>query len=347
MPATDGSWTVRRLLEWTQPFFTRKDVDAPRLNAELLLAHVLRVPRIKLYTDYERPLSPGELADYRELVRRAGEQEPVAYLTGRAHFFNLEFEVTRDVLIPRPDTEVLVENVIQLVRNQPGMESPRVLDLCTGSGCVAAAVAHHVKSSAVTATDKSPKAAAVARKNTEKLGLAGRVEVAEGDLYGALDRVVDKRPYDLIVSNPPYIPTGQLKSLDRSVKDYEPAIALDGGPDGLVFHRRILEGAADKLNPGGHVFLEIAFDQGPPAADVAGGYPFLTNVARPQGFRRPRPRRNGQAEIGVGKPVRFHRLTAMNVLTTPWFPEFQSLPRVAGDGVAVPSSHSSRGTFQP
>src|SRR6266568_3678603 len=153
-PMTDvAPWTVRRILEWTSAFFTRKDVHAPRLSAEQLLAHVLGYARIKLYTDYERPLSEGELARYRGLVQRAAEQEPIEYLTGMAHFFNLEFEVNREVLIPRPDTETLVENVLQLVRNTPGMESPRVLDLCTGSGCIAAAIAHHVKSAVVTAID--------------------------------------------------------------------------------------------------------------------------------------------------------------------------------------------------
>src|SRR3954462_12064267 len=140
-----ATWTVRRLLEWTTGFFTRKTIDAPRLSAELLLAHVLQVPRIKLYTDYERALTDTQLTTYRELVRRAGEEEPIAYLTGRAHFFNLEFEVTRDVLIPRPDTETLVENVLQLARRTSGFETPRILDLCTGSGCIAAAIAHHNK----------------------------------------------------------------------------------------------------------------------------------------------------------------------------------------------------------
>src|SRR2546423_14464033 len=145
-------WTVRRLLEWTAAFFTRKEVDSPRLSAELLLAHVLAVPRIKLYTDYERPLPEKDLTAYRALVARAAEHEPIAYLTGKAHFFNLEFEVNRDVLIPRPDTETIVENVLQLARHQPGMESPRILDLCTGSCCIAAAIAHHLKTAVVLAT---------------------------------------------------------------------------------------------------------------------------------------------------------------------------------------------------
>src|ERR671913_1772808 len=158
-------WTVRRILEWTSGYFARKELDAPRLSAELLLSHVLSAPRIKLYTEYERPLSDDELSRMRTLVQRAVEEEPIAYLTGRAHFFNLEFEVTRDVLIPRPDTETLVENVLQLARNQAGFEAPRVLDLCAGSGCVAASIAQHLKAATVVAVDISPAAVEVARRN--------------------------------------------------------------------------------------------------------------------------------------------------------------------------------------
>jgi release factor glutamine methyltransferase len=205
----------------------------------LLLAHVLKVPRIKLYTDFDRPLAEAELAAFRELVRRAGEQEPVAYLTGRAPFFNLEFEVSRDVLIPRPDTETLVENVLQLVRNLQGLEAPRVLDLCTGSGCVAAAIAHHLKTAVVTAIDISPQAVAMARQNVQRLGLEGRVLVEEGDLFDPIQRLVDASPFNLVVANPPYIATSIIPTLDASVRKYEPMQALDGGPDGLSTHRRI------------------------------------------------------------------------------------------------------------
>lgn len=266
--ADGGTWTVRRLLEWTTGFFTRKNVDPARLSSELLLSHVLKVPRIKLYTDYERALSEQQLTTFRELVRRASEQEPIAYLTGTAHFFNLEFEVGCDVLIPRPDTETLVENVLQLARNQPGFQEPRVLDLCTGSGCVAAAIAHHLKSSVLTATEISPAAVAIARRNIEKLGLTGRVLIEEGDLFEPISRMVDARPFNLIVSNPPYIPTGQIETLDRSVRDYEPIKALDGGPDGLDFHRRILAEAPGRLLDGGRVYIEIAFDQGAAAEEL-------------------------------------------------------------------------------
>jgi release factor glutamine methyltransferase len=265
---SEGPWTVRRLLEWTTGFFTRKEVDSPRLSAELLLAHVLSYPRIKLYTDYERELSEKDLTIFRGLVQRAGEHEPIAYLTGKAHFFNLEFQVTRDVLIPRPDTETLVENVLQLSRNSPGFESPRVLDLCTGSGCIAAAIAHHLKNAVIIATDISEAAIGIATANVAQLGLEGRVTVVQGDLFEALAHVPDPSPFDLIVANPPYIPSAAIEQLDRNVREFEPHVALDGGIDGLVMHRRIVTEAPARLRSGGRVYLEIQFDQGKELRDL-------------------------------------------------------------------------------
>lgn len=269
MSDRNAPWTVRRLLEWTAGYFQKKNVDSPRLSAELLLAHVLNYPRIKLYTDYDRVIGEPMLTRFRELVQRAGEQEPIGYLTGKAHFFNLEFDVGPGVLIPRPDTETLVESAISYARNTTGLETPRVLDLCTGSGCIAAALAKNLPSAQVIAVDKSEKAAAVARVNVEKLGLADRVTVAVGDLYQPLEAMVDVRPFDFITANPPYIPTEQIAKLDRNVKDYEPVEALDGGLDGLMIHRRILHEGLDRLEPGGRVFLEIAFDQGEAAIEMA------------------------------------------------------------------------------
>jgi release factor glutamine methyltransferase len=273
MADTSGTWTVRRLLEWTPGFFAKKSVDQPRLAAELLLSHVLKIARIQLYTGYDRVVGEAQLAQFRDLVRRAGEQEPIAYLTGTAHFFSLEFSVNRDVLIPRPDTETLVENVLQTVRHQPGLEAPRVLDLCTGSGCVAIAIAKNLKSANVIAIDISEKAAVIAKKNVEQLGVADRVMIEVGDLFDPMKSIVDARPFDLIVANPPYIASEQIPGLDKSVRDYEPMLALDGGPDGLVIHRRILAKATDHLLPGGRVFLEIAFDQGAAAREMAGKFP--------------------------------------------------------------------------
>ena len=277
MTRVEGDWTVRRILEWTNPFLARKGVDSPRLSAEMLLAHVLAVPRIRLYTEYDRPLPGTVLAAYRELVRRAAEHEPVAYITGHAPFFSLDFHVTRDVLIPRPDTETLVEASLSIIRRQAGLESPRMLDLCTGTGCVAAAIAFHHKSATIVAVDSEPRAAAVAVTNIEHLKLSDRVVILIGDLYAPLASEPDKRPFDIIVANPPYIRSDQIATLDKSVRDFEPITALDGGPDGLTIHRRILAGAAARLSPGGHLLMEIAFDQGKPALALAAECPDLTN----------------------------------------------------------------------
>lgn len=277
MTQTGEAWTVRRLLEWTTGFFNRKQVDQPRLSAELLLVHVLNTPRIRLYTDHERTVGEAELAQYRSLVKRAGEQEPIAYLTGRAHFFGLEFVVNRDVLIPRPDTETLVEHVLQTVRYDASLKSPRILDLCTGSGCIAAALASRLPAATVLAIDVSPAAVELARQNIERLKLADRVQVECGDLYEPLNRVVDASPFNLIVGNPPYIRSALLPQLDRSVRDYEPAIALDGGVDGLDVHRRILAEAPRHLVTRGQLFLEIAYDQRESALAVAGTIEGLTD----------------------------------------------------------------------
>ena len=266
----DNGWTVQRIVQWTAGFFTRKAVDSPRLSAELLLSHVLGIARIKLYTDFDRLLSEPELTAYRALVQRAAQHEPIAYLTGTAHFFNLEFQLNREVLIPRPDSETLVENVLQLARHEVGLESPRILDLCTGSGCIAAALARHLNSAVVVATESSPAAAELARANIQRLGLAQRVSVELGDLFAPLKSMIDKRPFDLIVSNPPYIPTGRIADLPANVRDYEPHMALDGGVDGLDLHRRILAESAGYLADGGRIFLEIGFDQGPAALEAAG-----------------------------------------------------------------------------
>ena len=268
-------WTVRRLLEWTGGFFARKGVDAPRLAAEQLLAHVLRLPRIQLYVNHDRELSAAELATFRDLVRRAGEHEPVQYLTGVAHFYNLELAVTPAVLIPRPDTETLVETAVRHLKlaTDTGTEQTlRVADLCTGSGAVAVAMARQLPNARVIAVDVSAEAAAVARRNVGALGLSGQVDVRVGDLFAPL---AGERPFDVITANPPYIPTADLAKLDRNVRDYEPRLALDGGPDGLVFHRRLLAEAPAHLMPGGRLFIEMQFDQGPPLrelAEAAGGW---------------------------------------------------------------------------
>ena len=249
------------MLDWCQAFFEKKGIDPPRLSAELLLAHVFKYPRIRLYTDLARPLTDAELDTIRGLVKRAAEHEPIQYLTGKAHFYNLEFEVNRDVLIPRSDTETLVDRAMAHLKTHVGAEPPRVLELCTGSGCVAASIATHHKTAMVVATDVSLPALDVARRNIERLKLTERIELLCGDLYGALEKLVDARPFDVIAANPPYIASEKMAGLDRNVREYEPALALDGGADGLDPHRKILAGAHERLVPGGRLMMEIAYDQ--------------------------------------------------------------------------------------
>lgn len=280
-------WTIRRLLEWTAAFFVKKGIDPPRLCAEMLLAHVLGTQRIRLYTDFDKVPSAKDLAAFRDLVKRAGEQEPVAYLTGKAPFFSLEIEINRNVLIPRADTETLVEYVVQVARQDTTFPAEaRILDLCTGSGCVALAVASRMKNATVVATDVSTEALDVARKNAQRLGLDGRVTFLQGDLYEALSGSVEDRPFDVIISNPPYIPSGMIDGLDKSVKDYEPRLALDGGEDGMNFHRRIAAGAVDRLSAGGRLVMEIQFDQGRAVSELLLGTPALGEVLVIKDFGR-------------------------------------------------------------
>jgi release factor glutamine methyltransferase len=239
-------WNPLRLLAWTQEFFAKKGIDAPRLTAEVLLAHALSCDRVRLYLDFDKPLGDPELARYRELVRRRAEGEPTAYLVGRREFYGRPFRVDPRVLVPRPETELLVEAALAAL--PPGGSA---LDLCTGSGCVAVSLALAEKEARVVATDVSEDALALARENAAALGAV--VEFATGDLWSA---VHGARRFHVIASNPPYIPTKELPGLSREVRR-EPCIALDGGDDGLALLRRIVEGAPSRLEPGGTLCLEM------------------------------------------------------------------------------------------
>ena len=240
------AWTPLKLIAWTQDFFARKGVDAPRLTAEVLLAHALRCDRVRLYLDFDKPLGDPELAAYRELVRRRGEGEPTAYLTGAKEFYGRRFQVDARVLVPRPETELVAEAALAALP-----EGGAALDLCTGSGILAVTLALGRKGARVTATDLSGDALAVARANAAALG--AEVAFAEGDLWAA---VPEGARFDVVVSNPPYVPSGELASLQREVRR-EPRLALDGGPDGLEVLRRIVSGATRRLCPGGTLVLEM------------------------------------------------------------------------------------------
>ena len=222
----------------------------------MLLAHVLGVPRIKLYTDLDRPASELERGTLRGLVERAGRHEPVDYLVGRAPFFSLNLRVTRDVLIPRPSTETVVEHVIQHCRRMPGFHAPVIADVGTGSGAIAIVLAKHVPNSRVIAIDVSAAALAVARENAQEQGVADRVELTEGDLLGPLRQRGLRVRY--LVSNPPYISDEEWEAVEANVKDYEPQSALRGGVDGLKFIRPLIAGAPEVLERPGQLVLEIA-----------------------------------------------------------------------------------------
>jgi len=255
------TWTVRQVLQWTAAHLSEYGSDTGRLDAELLLGEALGLERIQLYMDPDRPLSGPERATYRELVRARVGGTPVAHLTGEREFWSLPIGVTPDVLIPRPDTETLVERALNRL---PRDQSIRVLDLGTGTGCIAAALARERPRVVVDAVEIDPAAASVARSNLERLGLTGRVEVLEGDW---LVPVADRR-YGLIVANPPYVAESD-PHLDHADVAAEPRGALAAGPDGLHGHRQILAGAPEHLDPGGWLLVEIGWDQGAAVRSLA------------------------------------------------------------------------------
>ena len=236
-PAADEPWTVRRVLEWTTAHLKKHGSDTPRLDAEILLAHARGCQRIQLYTQFDSPLTDEVRATMRGLVQRRTKAEPVAYLVGIREFFSLTFRVTQDVLIPRPDTETLVMEILDGVK---GIPSPQILDLCTGSGCVAVAVAKNSKTAHVTATDISSSAIAIARENVARHEVADRIEVVESNLFQGIPA---ETRFHVIASNPPYIPSAEIDLLDAEVARHEPRLALDGGPDGLDVLREIINQA--------------------------------------------------------------------------------------------------------
>jgi release factor glutamine methyltransferase len=239
-------WTPLKLLAWTQGHFANHGVDAPRLTAELLLAEALSCDRVRLYLEFDKPIGPEELARYRELVKRRAAGEPTAYVLGRREFYGRTFRTDRRALIPRPETELVVEAALAALP-----EGGAALDLCTGTGCVGVTLALERPGTRVVAVDVSADAAALARENAAALGAA--VDVRVGDLYAPLD---PGARFDVVVANPPYVPTGELAGLARELR-HEPALALDGGEAGLAVARPLVEGAIARLVPGGALVIEM------------------------------------------------------------------------------------------
>lgn len=261
------TWSIRRVLGWTSAYFERKEIDSPRLTAEVLLSHMLKISRVQLYLDLDRPLSPNELAAYRALINRRAAHEPTQYLTGTREFYNRPFAVDPRVLVPRPETELVVEKVLSEL---PDGKPIRVVDLCTGSGCIAISLAAERPLAALWATEVSADACEVARANAQALQVAERVTILAGDLFGPLEK---GELFDAVVSNPPYVPTAEIAGLALEVAK-EPRAALDGGKDGLVILRRIISESRRWLKPGGLLALEIGDQQGPAILELLsrGGY---------------------------------------------------------------------------
>lgn len=249
-------WTIRALLQWAKGWLEKKGIDTPRLDAELLLAHTLQVPRIKLYAEFDKPLQPEELARFKALLLRRADREPVAYVLGVREFYGRSFFVDQRVFIPRPETELLVQGALQhLDRLLEGAAGLRALDLCAGSGAVGLSLAAERPQLAVDLVELSPDAAAVTRKNAQAL-VPGRpdVRVLEGDLFAPL---VSGTRYQVIAGNPPYIPAGDAKDLAPEILKHEPHLALFGGESGLDLVARIVAEAPRWLSPGGALLLEF------------------------------------------------------------------------------------------
>ena len=268
---TPPTWTIDAVLKWATDDFRARGIDKPLLDAQVLLSHALSVSRTQLVIDAKKPLAPDELARFREMVRRRRAREPVAYLLGVREFYGRPFRVDKRVLVPRPDTETLVD--VALARTEARSLSMRALDLCTGSGCVAITLARQRPTARVHATDISDEALAVARENGLRLG-AYNVSFARGDLFEAVPASL--APFDIITANPPYIASGEIDTLDKDVRDFEPRLALDGGSDGLAFVRRIVDGAPGLLDAGGTLVVEVGAGEADATARLFEG----------RGFRR-------------------------------------------------------------
>jgi release factor glutamine methyltransferase len=257
-------WTIKKVVQWAADDFRTRNFESPRAEAEILLCHALEFERIRIILDGEKPLRPAELQRYRELIVRRRAREPVAYLLGKREFFGREFRVDKRVLVPRPDTETLVD--VALRRTEPWSMYARVLDMCTGSGCVVITLARERKTWRFDACDLSTDALEVAKWNALRLGALRNISWIQGDLFASLSPQTHR--YELIVANPPYIPEQEWSQLDSDVRDFEPKLALSGGDDGLVIVRKIIEQAPRYLIPGGILALEHMAGQGAAVAEL-------------------------------------------------------------------------------
>lgn len=272
------TWTTLKILTWTKEFFSARGIENARLEAEWLLCAATGLDRVGLYLNYDKPLNAAELASFRRMVSRRARREPLQHILGSQELCGLEFEVSPDVLIPRPDTETLVAEALA---RAPGAVT--VLDVGTGSGCIAVVLAGRLPGAEVVAVDVSPAALEVAARNAARHG----AEVCF--LPGSLLEPVAGRRFDLIVSNPPYIPSADIAQLAPEVRDGDPRLALDGGPDGLDIYRRLIPGALEHLSPGGWLLVEVGAGQAARVAELfreTDGYGDVIIARDPAGIER-------------------------------------------------------------
>lgn len=250
------AWTIGRLLNWTTEFFAERGVESARLDAEVLLAHCRGCQRILLYTAFDEPASDELRTKFRQLVKQRASGTPVAYLVGKREFYSLEFEVTPDVLIPRPETELVVMALLDQAKSRGRAAEPiAIADIGTGSGILAVCAAKHLSKATVAAVDISPKALEVAKRNANRHSVADRIRFVESDLFASLP---DETTFDFLMSNPPYITTAELAELGKSVREFEPMLALDGGEKGTTVIEPLIAEAAKRLKPGGVLLMEIS-----------------------------------------------------------------------------------------
>ena len=268
--ANNEIWTIGRILKWTEQYFEQKGVETPRLDAEVLLSHLLKKQRIYLYVHFDEPLQAEELAAYREMIKKRVAHVPVAYILGEKEFMGLTFQVTSDTLVPRPDTEILVQAAVDALKGMPP-EAHRFADIGTGSGAICLSVLHFTENTEADTVDISPGARAVAEQNAAALGLTERITFHTGDL---LEPIKDKT-YTAILSNPPYIPQADIETLAPEVRCKEPMTALCGGADGLDFYRRLCAEAPDMLLAGGFMAFEVGIHQAEAVANLAQEHPLI------------------------------------------------------------------------